>query len=417
MPEFTCAKCGRTSVVTSNYSSMSCMANGCGGKMYQPGSAPPNRPPPPPPGFRPPIIPLQPIAVLPPPLNLPPPIFPPPGNVARVLPPPPPPMGNPVPPRPPRPVVPGHAVMPAQPRRLSPQKVDPAELLNAVAIRHQAAINRARVNKTLIFSMTPPGGATMNFNLPIKYLLWTNDASAQSPTVIVEIPIKVHSGPAGLAYWKSKGYSDDSFGKTIHKLTPVPPATEGLPATGIIAAAATEAVLKSWSAKINNCWGNVGVVWEKPSGQTMVYRLQFQFAFADDPQDAAAQVVCVRATGDAAPINPTGTVDAIRWGVDDIESNRLGPICHEVGHLIGNPDEYFTIAYEGQTKNWGPGYRTGNGIGTMNNPDMPPLMRYYKLLALELALTFSIPVAQAYLVPNPAMPNQGRLRLDAAFWP
>ena len=421
MPSYTCAKCGNTGVVSGGYTSMKCTRNGCGGTMYQPGGAPTNLPlRQAPPGIRPPIIPPRTVVTRPlppPPVELPPPIIPPRPTATRPLPPPPPPLDRPAPPIPPRRLVPGPPSAVTAQKTKGPPVVDLAALQTAVSTKHQAAINRARVNKRLVFGMISPGQQRIGFDLPIKYNLWKSDVSTQSPEIEIEIPIKVHNGAEAKRYWLSKGYSDASFGQTFHPLPPVPPATEGLPATGIIGATATEDVLKQWSTKINNCWGKVGVVWVKPSGEEQVYSLRFRFSFVDNAQEAAAEVACVQATGDALSINPTGTVDAIRWGVHDVQADTLGPICHEVGHLIGNPDEYFIIDYNGQTKNWAKGNQTANGIGTMNNPDRPPLMRYYKLLALELANTFSIPPAQAFIVPNAAAPSHSRLRLDAPFWP
>jgi hypothetical protein len=75
-----------------------------------------------------------------------------------------------------------------------------------------------------------------------------------------------------------------------------------------------------------------------------------------------------------------GTNGMQGWGVDDTVD-----ITHEFGHMLGNPEEYFTtngVDYTyGGTKQ---GYRDADG-GIMNNPANNPLPRNYDLIRDEVA--------------------------------
>jgi len=271
---------------------------------------------------------------------------------------------------------------------------------------HQTRVKtNAVVNKSLVYTMTPVGGGSIqNYDMPVKYECYKSGLAKQDLEFTIRIPVKVYSGADAHALWVNKGYSSSSFYKTAWGDEP-----------GVTGATFSDEVRRKWSAKANKCWGKAGVIWTKPGGEILQYRLRFEFVVVDDAADAAAEVACVTTSGRAAGVNPSGTIDAVRWGVNDIDPDTIGPICHEVGHLIGNPDEYGTIEYEGQTRAWGDGYQTGMGI--MNNPDNPPLIRNYKPLALELANGFSIPLAEAELVQNLAtISSSTRHRLNAHIW-
>lgn len=297
------------------------------------------------------------------------------------------------------------------PKLVAPPRVDLGELSQVVTAKQTSKTTNATISKVLVFTMVTDAGVTRPFNYPIKYRLWRSDISRQGAEITVQIPIKVYGAVDGPAYWASLGYSADSFSKTVH-----PHTATGQPAPGVVAANITDEVKKKWSAKINKAWGKVGVVWTTAK-EVRQFGLKFEFGYVDDIADAAAGVICVRTTGPSLAVNPTGTIDAIRWGLADTDENALGPICHEVGHLIGNPDEYFTITYKGQTRNWGDGYQTGDGFGIMNNPDRPALIRYYKHLAVELALAFGIPLDEAEVVEDLAMiSNSRRHKLSAHIW-
>lgn len=276
------------------------------------------------------------------------------------------------------------------------------------------------VTDTVSQLMEWPGGS-QNFALPVKYRFWESGRSVQDREVTIEIPIYVHGAATGPTYWTSKGWSADSFTKTVHQ--------GGKP--GVTAVNITDEVKKKWSAKINACWGKAAIRWTTTSTAAAAfgkaasvetvkerfYNFKFEFRFVDDPADAAAQVICTKTAGEARAVNPTGTIDAVRWGFEDTNPDTLGPICHEVGHLIGNPDEYHTITFNGQRKAWGAGYQAGDGIGVMNNPDKKPLVRNYQYIAAKIADQLKITKAQADCLLDVATPSTTPKRnLNLAIW-
>jgi hypothetical protein len=184
-------------------------------------------------------------------------------------------------------------------------------------------------------------------------------------------------------------------------------------------AAADDDVLRKWNTTINNWWGDAEVVHRPPPGpgaKDSKYRLRFEFEYTDDASKACAQICCVQTTGAAAAKNRKGTIDAIRWGAAD--TGPGGGICHEVGHFLGCPDEYFTIEYEGRTHNWGEGYTPGKGV--MNNPDEKPLARHYRIVGQELARHCGFNPNEAWIILEIGLsldhPSQRKHPLAGHIW-
>jgi hypothetical protein len=281
-----------------------------------------------------------------------------------------------------------------------PPRIGAPQLTALVEARENRVVAKRTAN--LVFQMT--GGTDMNVNDPLRYNLRKTGLGRQDAEVLVTLPILVHQGADSKAYWITKGYSPASFDVTAHGHKP-----------GVLGATASEEVLKRWTKTINDWWGKAAVIHHPPSGANSFYRLKFEFSFTDDPTKACKQVCCVRTTGQAHTVNPTGTIDAVRWGVDD--TGPGGPICHEVGHFLGCPDEYFTITYEGRTKAWGDGYTID---GVMNNPDTKPLARHYRKMGQELAYQFGFDPNQASIILDVALgldnPAQKRHRLAGHIW-
>jgi len=284
------------------------------------------------------------------------------------------------------------------------------------------ANNRINIVTDNLNQLMEWSGGSQNFSLPVKYRFWESGRSLQDREVTIEIPIFVHGPATALSFWTGKGWSADSFTKTVHQ--------GGKP--GVTAVSITDDVKKKWSAKINSCWGKAAIKWTTTTiistpllgtakSTEMVkerfYNFKFEFRFVDDVAEAAAEVVCTQTSGEARAINPTGTIDAVRWGFEDIDPATLGPICHEVGHLIGNPDEYFTITFKGRRKVWGEGYQTGKGIGVMNNPDKKPLVRNYQYMAAQIADKLLINKAEADCLLDVTMPGTTPKRnLNLPIW-
>lgn len=73
-----------------------------------------------------------------------------------------------------------------------------------------------------------------------------------------------------------------------------------------------------------------------------------------------------------------GTTSMTGWGVNDTVD-----VSHEFGHMLGNPEEYFTTdgtdyTYGGTKR----GFRDADG-GIMNNPSNNPLPRNYRLICRQ----------------------------------
>jgi Domain of unknown function (DUF4157) len=81
-----------------------------------------------------------------------------------------------------------------------------------------------------------------------------------------------------------------------------------------------------------------------------------------------------------------GTTDMTHWGMSDTTD-----VAHEFGHMLGNPEEYFTtngVDYtRGGTRT---GFRDVSG-GIMNNPTEDPFTRHYELIRRHAAKLLGVP--------------------------
>jgi hypothetical protein len=277
-----------------------------------------------------------------------------------------------------------------------------ATIIAAVAARETRATAKRTAN--LVFQMT--GGTDLNINMPLRYNLLQTGRGLQDAEILVQLPILVHQGAAAKTYWISEGYVADDFDLTTHGGKQ--PLVEGATANGD--------VLARWTETINSWWGRAAVIHHPVGGREKYYRLKFEFSFTDDPSKACKQIACVKTTGAAAGLNPNGTIDAVRWGADD--TGPGGPICHEVGHFLGCPDEYFTVTYEGRTRSWGNGYQPDKGV--MNNPNTRPLARHYRKMGQELANQFGFDPNEASIILDVTLglnnPNQRKHQLAGHIW-
>jgi hypothetical protein len=254
-------------------------------------------------------------------------------------------------------------------------------------------------SKSLSYRMRSGGGQWTTYTTDLRYKVLQTGYGSQDVEVSIILPIKVHSGDAALTYWTSCGYSGTSFSRTAH-------APQKLTVRG---ATADETLRKRWSKLIDDAWGRAAYV-----ADGKYYRLKFEFSFVDDAAEACKEVACVETIGDAVNDNPTGTIDVVRWGLKDEGPN--GPISHEVGHMLGNPDEYNEVEYGTRTIDWGGGY---TGVGVMNNPDQTPLPRHYKNVCEELCAKLSITTdGWVLLDPNLSMdhPKQRKFKIGNHIW-
>jgi len=205
--------------------------------------------------------------------------------------------------------VPGAALATPNPQALAAQVI-----ASQAATKFGVRDNRVVVKKTerLVFTMTGP--TNMNVDMELRYNFRKIGVGKQDAEILVTLPIKVHQGTAAKQYWQSLGYSADSFDKTVH----------GGGKPGVTGATANETVLKTWTKTINDWWGNAAVIHHPPAAvqagqpswvkqqtaEQSYYRLKFEFTFTDDSSKACKEVCCVQTAGEAATVNPSGTIDA-----------------------------------------------------------------------------------------------------------
>ena len=277
-----------------------------------------------------------------------------------------------------------------------------AQIMSAVSARENRAVKKITAN--LVFIMT--GGTDLNVNMPLRYNLVRTGRGEQDAEILVQLPIKVHQGDDAKAYWISQKYPPADFDVTVHHGKK----------PGVQGATANQAVLARWTQAINEWWGRAAVIHHPSAGREKYYRLKFEFSFTDDSAKACKEVCCVKTTGEAATVNKNGTIDAVRWGVDD--QGPGGPICHEVGHFLGCPDEYFTITYASRTKSWGNGYQPDKGV--MNNPNTRPLARHYRKMGQELAHQFGFNPDEASIILETTLSldnkKQQKHKLSGHIW-
>lgn len=270
----------------------------------------------------------------------------------------------------------------------------------------QARETRVVQKRTSRLAYTMTGGSNMNIDMPLRYNLRTTGIGRQDWEVLVSLPIKVHQGADAKAFWSTK-YSAASFDVTAHGSKRL---VEG--------AAADASVITRWTRNINDWWGKAAVIHHPRIGPESYYRLKFEFLFTDDSSIACAEICAVKTSGEARTTNPKGTIDALRWGVED--TGPGGGICHEVGHFIGCPDEYYTITYNGVTRAWGNGYQNVPNIGVMNNPNQRPLARHYRNMGQELARHFSFDPNDAFIILDTTLslndPKQRKHKLSGHIW-
>jgi hypothetical protein len=123
----------------------------------------------------------------------------------------------------------------------------------------------------------------------------------------------------------------------------------------------TAAQQTAWETAIQNAWSNIFKLCCRccccSAGYTIVIDIQFV------------------TSGEHHVVNVgTSTTNMTNWGAADTVD-----ISHEVGHMLGALDEYFTV--NGVV--WGPGRQPTGAI--MNNPANPPVDRHYDLVRAHAA--------------------------------
>lgn len=182
----------------------------------------------------------------------------------------------------------------------------------------------------------------------------------------VKLRIRIH----GLGEWSRRKHSL----ATITVFVPVIALNGNAAPNGIpddsIAMAASDEIKRSWAATIAERWhGAEYLVKNNRTGDIMhKYDIVCRIDWVTDSNDAAYTVYCVRST----IANHDGTVDMCFWGADDGRAGKSA-IAHEYGHMLGNPDEYGTVNFNGRQV-------TYNG-GIMDDEHTRPKPGHFYLIA------------------------------------
>ncbi len=159
-----------------------------------------------------------------------------------------------------------------------------------------------------------------------------------------------------------------------------------------INSSATAAQKSSWESAIESKWSNrftLVVAGAAPTDPVERYPITVDLQWSN----------AANAHYNVAPNNPGatasgraglgGTISMTGWGTSDTVD-----ITHEFGHMLGNPEEYFTTNGVDYT---GGGTRTGfrdTGGGVMNNPGEAPAPRHFNLIRQQAAATLGVPEAR-----------------------
>ena len=129
-----------------------------------------------------------------------------------------------------------------------------------------------------------------------------------------------------------------------------------------------------WCSKVNIAWAGCSLFWKKQGVTTeKEYPINVEIEVVESGEHHTITAQDPSTVGHGATAGLGGTTSMTNWGVlDNID------IAHEVGHMLGNPENYFTIRFRNVTKVWGQERQAGKGI--MNNPAESPLADHFWLV-------------------------------------
>jgi hypothetical protein len=129
-----------------------------------------------------------------------------------------------------------------------------------------------------------------------------------------------------------------------------------------------------WCSKVNIAWAGCSLFWKRQGTTTeKEYPIKVEIEVVESGQHHTITAQDPSTVGHGATAGLGGTTSMTNWGVlDGID------IAHEVGHMLGNPENYFTVVFRNETKRWGAARQAGMGI--MNNPAESPLAEHFLLV-------------------------------------
>jgi len=129
-----------------------------------------------------------------------------------------------------------------------------------------------------------------------------------------------------------------------------------------------------WCSKVAIAWAGCTLFWKKNGAATeKAYPIKVELEVVDTLEHHTITAQHPSTVGHGATKGIGGTTSMTNWGVlDSID------IAHEVGHMLGNPENYFTVDFRNNRKIWGAARQEGKGI--MNNPAESPLAEHFWLV-------------------------------------
>ena len=147
----------------------------------------------------------------------------------------------------------------------------------------------------------------------------------------------------------------------------------------------TSGILNKWSSMIGKKWMGAKFVYKDTTQNRVIHEspIKFTVKWASSPVGSSTVYCVARKQHLPGKAAEDGTIDVMYWGADDgfIRKSDLkekSAVAHEFGHLLGNPDEYNTVTFQGRTV-------TDNG-GIMDTHEMNyPKPGHFYLIGTQLA--------------------------------
>lgn len=183
------------------------------------------------------------------------------------------------------------------------------------------------------------------------------------------------TGAAAYPDWNNKSFTWDSkYQLVVDPAACTVAVNVRIKVTGTV----TEAQKAAWKSAIERKWSNRAVFCctgcHCPRGMPVTVSV----VYVDSGEDYTVEAQTPGATTDGRA-GLGGTTGMTGWGVDDTVD-----VTHEFGHMLGNPEEYFTTnGHDYSNGGAQTGFRDPGG-GVMNNPANNPLASNYDPIRSEV---------------------------------
>jgi hypothetical protein len=238
-------------------------------------------------------------------------------------------------------------------------------------VQQQASVNLKSIQKAPLTNTQPPPSTEVN----------------QKETETIS------NAPSPYAAWNNTFTWDSKF-QVVYNL-----AAKRVTIVSRLYSTAPDSAKASWKNAIESRWGKGQFnmeVWE--GCEPKVFPIDVDIQWVTDPAKAHYTITAGNPGGaQGGTYGVGGTNSMTDWGTANATD-----VPHEYGHMLGNPEEYFTtngVDYtSGGTKS---GFRDSHG-GIMNNPDEAPLPRHYELVRTGFAKMMPYDLSRVRVVPNGA---------------